>query len=84
MQEATLLVSYLNTEFYEKTDNTEWTPFAFDTDGTDYRITFLGFPVFSTAADYVKMDQTLKEVIMAEVELMMKDLKQWDKERHKS
>ncbi len=84
MQEAIKLVTDLNEEFYETTKQTEWTPFAFDTDGTEWRITFLGFPVFSTTADIVEMDQTLKNNIMAQVILMINDLKVFDEERDRS
>lgn len=84
MTEAIKLVADLNEEFYEATKTTEWTPFAFDTDGTEWRITFLGFPVFSTAADMVQIDQTLKNNIMVQVALMINDLKVFDEERDRS
>lgn len=84
MTEAIKLVRELNEEFHEATKATEWTPFEFDTDGTEWRITFLGFPVFSTTADYVKMDQTLKNNIMVQVALMINDLKVFDEERNRS
>jgi hypothetical protein len=83
MTEAIQLVTDLNEEFYEITNQTEWTPFAFDTDGTEWRITFLGFPVFSTAADIVDMDETLRNNIMVQVMLMINDLHQFDKQRKK-
>jgi hypothetical protein len=83
MTEAIQLVTDLNEEFYEITNQTEWTPFAFDTDGTEWRITFLGFPVFSTAADIVDLDETLRNNIMVQVMLMINDLHQFDKQRKK-
>lgn len=86
MKQAIRLVEDLNNEFYLKTNNTEWIPFSFDTDGTEHRIMFLGYPVFSTAADYINEEegQTLKNNIMVQVAAMINDLKVFDENRDKS
>lgn len=76
MQNAIQLVIELNNDFYEKTKNFEWTPFSFDTDGTEYRIMFLGFPVFSSAADRIEEEagQTLKDFVRQSASEMMYEI----------
>ena len=87
MKEAIQLIADLNEEFYEITKTTEWTPFAFDTDGTEWRIIFLGFPIFSSVVDgYIEEEtgKTLKDVIMVYAVLMINDLHQFDKQRDRT
>jgi hypothetical protein len=53
MQDAMQIIIQLNNDFYERTKNSKWTPFSLETDGSEYRIMFLGFPIFSSAADRI-------------------------------
>jgi len=84
--EAIQLVTDLNAEFYEKTDNTEWYPFEFDTNGTEYRIMFLGTPMFSSAAECLEtmMGKTLRDVVLSEMNKVMKDLDIFNRNRDRS
>jgi hypothetical protein len=86
MQNAIQLVTDLNNEFYEETENDEWYPFEFDTDGTEYRIMFLGTPLFSSAADYVdtRAGKTLRDVILKEMDKVMKDLDLFNRNRSRT
>lgn len=71
--EAVMLIEGLNDDFYKKTDETEWIPFSIETDGLEYVINFLGFPIYSTARDTLDEDakQTLRSFVLTEVEKML-------------
>jgi len=76
MKEVIQLVTDLNSEFYEKTHNAEWIPFDFNTDGTEYRIMFLGSSVFSSASDSLNKEknQTLENFVRIKVSEMMDEI----------
>ena len=76
MKEAIEIVHGLNADFWERTDNDEFFPAKLETDGGEYAVLFLGWPVFQSGNDSLDEDsgQTLEQFIMAGVNNMIDDI----------
>jgi hypothetical protein len=83
MTEETAAVSYLNESFYDITEEDDYAPFRYETDGTSQHIFFMGVHIWRDDEDERECDEEgnyemLEPFLLKQARKVLAQLRKWE------